>query len=175
MINYAKHDEEFHCVIKLVNGEEILGRAILTEDDGESLIFISAPVMVQTVMKELDDGRVVKAMGFANWMQMSDEDFYILREKDVLAVASMSREVIFMYEAYISDDDGDEDDERHAVADTALSHLLTEPHDERTARGEGQYRHQAEAKGSRVVYDGSRRALGIQVLKVHGDEEALYD
>ena len=123
MINYAKHDEEFHCVIKLVNGEEILGKAILTEDDNETLIFISAPVMVQTVMKELDDGRVVKAMGFANWMQMSDEDFYILREKDVLAVASMSREVIFMYEAYISDDDEDEDNEEKKVNNMRKSQL----------------------------------------------------
>ena len=33
MINYARHDEEFHGVIKLNNGEEILGKAILTEDN----------------------------------------------------------------------------------------------------------------------------------------------
>lgn len=53
-------------------------------------------------MKDLPDGKVVKAMGFANWMQMSDEEFFILREKDIVAIASMSKEVIFMYETFIS-------------------------------------------------------------------------
>ena len=46
MINYAKHDEEFHGIFKLVSGEEILAKAVLTEDKGESLIFISDPVSV---------------------------------------------------------------------------------------------------------------------------------
>ena len=44
-------------------------------------------------------------MGFCKWMQLSDEDFYIFREKDIITVSSMSKEVIFMYEAYISDED----------------------------------------------------------------------
>ena len=39
MINYAKHDEEFHGIFKLVSGEEILAKAVLTEDHGESLVF----------------------------------------------------------------------------------------------------------------------------------------
>ena len=32
MINYAKHDEEFHGIFKLVSGEEILAKAVMTED-----------------------------------------------------------------------------------------------------------------------------------------------
>ena len=39
-------------------------------------------------------------------MQFSDEDFYIVREKDILSVASMSRESILMYEAYLLGEDG---------------------------------------------------------------------
>ena len=111
MINYAKHDEEFHGVIKLSNGEEILAKAVLTEDEGETLIFVSSPVLIQHVMKDLPDGKVMKAMGFAKWMQMSDEEFFILREKDIITIASMSREVIFMYETFISDDEDTEDEE----------------------------------------------------------------
>jgi|TARA_Y100000004_G_scaffold89011_1_gene99866 hypothetical protein len=128
MINYARHDEEFHGVIKLNNGEEILGKAILTEDNGETLIFISEPVQIQNVMKELPDGKVVKAMGFSRWMQFSEEDFYILREKDVITVASMSNEVVFMYETYISDDGEDDDSRlkesrRHVTPDTKMGYL----------------------------------------------------
>ena len=105
MINYARHDEEFYGVFKLLNGEEVLGKAVLTEDNGESLVFIQDPVCTQIVTKELEDGRTVRGVGFAKWMQFSDEDFFILREKDILTVTSMSKEVSFLYEAFIMDDD----------------------------------------------------------------------
>ena len=105
MINYARHDEEFYAVIKLSNGEEVLGQAVLTEDEGETLVFISQPVQIQTITKELPDGKIVKGMGFAEWMQLSDEDFFILREKDIIAIAAMSKEVRYMYESYLDDDE----------------------------------------------------------------------
>ena len=47
------------------------------------------------------EGRNVRGVGFAKWMQFSDEDFYIIREKDVLTVSSMSKEITFMYEAFV--------------------------------------------------------------------------
>ena len=107
MINYARHDEEFYGVFKLLNGEEVLGKAVLTEDNGETLVFIQSPVCTQVITKETEDGRTVRGVGFAKWMQFSDEDFYILREKDILTVTSMSKEVSFMYEAFIiGEDDG---------------------------------------------------------------------
>jgi hypothetical protein len=105
MINYARHDEEFHAVIKLSNGEEVLGKAVLTEDEGESLVFITQPVQIQSITKELPDGKVVKGMGFTEWMQLSDEEFFILREKDIIAIAAMSKEVRFMYESYLDDEE----------------------------------------------------------------------
>lgn len=105
MINYAKHDEEFYGIFKLVNGEEVLGKAVATEDEGETLVFIQDPVSVHAVTKEIGDTKVVRGIGFAKWMQMSDEEFFILREKDIITVASMSREVVMMYEAYILGDE----------------------------------------------------------------------
>ena len=108
MISYAKHDEEFYGIFKLVSGDEVLGKAILTQDGAESLVFISDPVCVQIVTKETEDGKLTRGMGFTKWMQLSDEDFYIMREKDIITVSSMSREVIFMYESFISDEDPEE-------------------------------------------------------------------
>ena len=101
MINYAKHEEEFYGVFKLVSGEEVLGKAVLTEENGESLVFIQNPVCTLVVNKEIEDGRQVRGVGFAKWMQFSDEDFFIIREKDILSVSSMSKEVSFMYEAFV--------------------------------------------------------------------------
>ena len=80
MINYAKHDEEFHGIFKLVSGEEILAKAVMTEDKGESLLFISDPVSVQAITKEIGDQKIMRGMGFSRWIPMSDEEFYIIRE-----------------------------------------------------------------------------------------------
>lgn len=101
MINYARHDEEFYGIFKLDNGEEVVGKAILTEDGGESLVFIQDPVTIETFTREMDDGRVARGMGFAHWMQMSDEDFFIIRERNIVSLASLSSEYVLMYEAYI--------------------------------------------------------------------------
>ena len=105
-INYAKHEEEFYGVFKLVSGEEVLGRAVMTEDNGESLVFIQEPVCIQFIDKEISEKKLASAIGFSKWQQLSDEDFYIIREKDIITVSSMNKEVIFMYEAYIHGADG---------------------------------------------------------------------
>ena len=78
-INYAKHEEEFYGVFKLVSGEEVLGRAVLTEDQGESLVFIQEPVCIQFIDKEINEKKLARAIGFSKWQQLSDEDFYIIR------------------------------------------------------------------------------------------------
>ena len=101
MISYAKHEEEFYGVFKLVSGEEVLGKAVLTEDSGETLSFIQNPVSTIVLNNKDEQGRIARGIGFAKWMQFSDEDFYILREKDVLTVSSMSKEITFMYEAFV--------------------------------------------------------------------------
>ncbi|ADO98971.1 methylamine utilization protein [Prochlorococcus phage P-SSM7] len=101
MISYAKHEEEFYGVFKLVSGEEVLGKAVLTEDSGETLCFVQNPVSTVVINNKDDSGRNIRGVGFAKWMQFSDEDFYIIREKDVLTVSSMSKEISFMYEAFI--------------------------------------------------------------------------
>ena len=77
-INYAKHEEEFYGVFKLVSGEEVLGRAVLTEDQGESLVFIQEPVCIQFIDKEINEKKLARAIGFSKWQQLSDEDFYII-------------------------------------------------------------------------------------------------
>jgi uncharacterized protein YrrD len=101
MINYARHDEEFYGIFKLLNGEEVLGKAVLTEDDGETLAFVQDPVCINLITKEVGEHKIVRGMGFSKWMQLSDEEFFILREKDILTVASMSKEISILYDAYI--------------------------------------------------------------------------
>ena len=107
MINYAKHDEEFYGIFKLISGEEVLGKAVLTEDHDETLVFLQNPVALQIIHRDLDDEKVSRGIGFAKWQQLSDDDFFILREKDIISVSTMSKAVVLMYEAFImTDEDG---------------------------------------------------------------------
>jgi len=109
-INYAKHDEEFYGVFKLVTGEEILAKAVLTDENDETLVFLNDPVMIQVVEKQLGEGKMMRGMGFHKWMQLSDEEFFIIREKDIIAIAAMSKEVVLMYETYLANE-ADENNE----------------------------------------------------------------
>tara|TARA_B100001996_G_scaffold234201_1_gene180788 strand:+ start:117 stop:572 length:456 start_codon:yes stop_codon:yes gene_type:complete len=111
MITYAKHDEEFYGIFKLINGEEVLGKSVLTTEKDESLVFIQDPVSIQVIEKNMGENKLMRGIGFHKWMQLSDEEFFILREKDIVAVASMSKEVILMYETFLSTDGGLETNE----------------------------------------------------------------
>ena len=46
MINHVKHDEDFFGIFKLTNGEEVLAKAVVTQDQNESLCFLQDPVTV---------------------------------------------------------------------------------------------------------------------------------
>ena len=107
MISYCKHDEEFFGVFKLITGEEVLAKAVLSTEENctETLAFLQEPVCIQVINQELGKGKMMRGMGFHKWMQLSDEEFFILREKDIIAVASMNKEVVLMYETFLSQQD----------------------------------------------------------------------
>ena len=44
-------------------------------------------------------------MGFTKWMPMSDEEFFIVRDRDIITMGTMSKPIILMYEAFILGDD----------------------------------------------------------------------
>jgi len=41
------------------------------------------------------------AMGFIRWMNFSDEDFYVISEKDIMTIAPMSPSSIMMYKRWV--------------------------------------------------------------------------
>lgn len=103
MLNYIRHDEEFYFTCKLVSGEEIIGKGFAVEDNGITEIFISDPVELSVVTKSLNDGsgRGVKGISMNKWMEFSDEDFFILNEKDIMTIGGLSQEMTFMYDMFI--------------------------------------------------------------------------
>ena len=114
-INYAKHEEEFYGIFKLLNGEEILAKSVLSDDNGETICFLQDPVVIEIFNKEMGENKLLRGVGFHKWMQLSDEEFIIIREKDIVAVASMSKEVVLMYETYLSTNEGNETEEERKI------------------------------------------------------------
>ena len=111
--SYVKHDEEFFGVFKLVSGEEVLAKAVMATEDNceESIAFLQDPVCIQPINQDLGKGKIMRGLGFHRWMMLSDEEFFIIREKDILSVASMSKHIIGMYEKFLQDEYADKHQE----------------------------------------------------------------
>lgn len=108
MINYIRHDEEYYFLVKLVSGEQIVGKGFAVEDEGKTQLFISDPVEIEIVTKNLGKNSV-KGVGMNKWIQFSEEDFFIVNEKDIITVAGLSQEMIVMYEMFLKKSSPDKD------------------------------------------------------------------
>jgi hypothetical protein len=100
MINYIRHDEEFHFIAKLVSGESIIGKGFAIEQDGKTQIYCSDPLEIQVITRSSGNS-TVKGVSMNNWIEFSDEEFFILEEKDIMTIAGLSQEMIHMYELFV--------------------------------------------------------------------------
>ena len=101
MINYIRHDNEFYGIVKLVSGEEVMGNMIATNEDNCTMVYVSDPITPTLTPVEKPDGEMGMAAGFTKWMMFSEEDFYLIREPDVICVAPMSDDSIAMYRMWL--------------------------------------------------------------------------
>ena len=114
MINYIRHDHEFHGVAKLSSGEEVMGVMIAMKQDGQTLIFVQDPATPKEApMKRGDE--VGLAIGLVKWMMWSDEEFFILQEADIISVAPMSFPAQSMYKLWLRKEQGIDDDKNWQV------------------------------------------------------------
>jgi len=109
MINYIRHDHEFHGVAKLSSGEEVMGVMMAMKQDGQTLIFVQDPATPKEApMKRGDE--VGLAIGLVKWMMWSDEEFFILQEGDIISIAPMSFAATAMYKLWLRKEQGIDDD-----------------------------------------------------------------
>ena len=114
MINYIRHDHEFHGVAKLSSGEEVMGVMMAMKQDGQTLIFVQDPATPKEApMKRGDE--VGLAIGLVKWMMWSDEEFFILQEGDIISIAPMSFAATAMYKLWLRKEQGIDDDKNWQV------------------------------------------------------------
>ena len=93
--------EEFYCVLKLVSGEEIFSLISIDENDGDTLIVLQNPIIINFIHS--DKGSFIKVKP---WMETSTDDFFIIRpDKVITATESKDKKLIEIYEGYINEDD----------------------------------------------------------------------
>jgi len=95
--------EEFHAVLKLITGEEIFSLVSVDENDGDSIIMLSNPV----VMKMLSSpaGKYVKVKP---WLELPDQDLFLIKYDKIITMSEVTdKQMINFYNRYLNEDDID--------------------------------------------------------------------
>ena len=95
--------EEFHAVLKLITGEEIFSLVSVDENDGDSIIMLSNPV----IMKMLS-GPAGKYVKVKPWLELPDQDLFLIKNDKIITMSEVTDEqMIKFYTRYLNEDDID--------------------------------------------------------------------
>ena len=79
--------EEFYTVIKLVTGEEIFSLVSVDENDGDPIILLQDPVIMQ--IKSNHIGHYVK---IKPWLSIPTDDLYVLKFDKIVTMSEIKDE-----------------------------------------------------------------------------------
>ena len=96
--------EEFHAVLKLITGEEIFALVSVDENDGDSIIMLSNPV----IMKMLSSPAGGKYVKVKPWLELPDQDLFLIKYDKIITMSEVTDEqMIRFYTRYLNEDDID--------------------------------------------------------------------
>ena len=95
--------EEFYAVLKLITGEEIFSLVSVDENDGDSIIMLSNPVIMK--MMQSPAGQYVKVKP---WLELPDQDLFLIKYDKIITMSEVSdKQMIEFYNRYLNEDDID--------------------------------------------------------------------
>ena len=95
--------DEFHAVLKLITGEEIFSLVSVDENDGDSIIMLSNPVIMK--MMHSPAGQYVKVKP---WLELPDQDLFLIKYDKIVTMSEISdKQMIKFYNRYLNEDDID--------------------------------------------------------------------
>ena len=85
-------DEQFYAALKLITGEEVLARAMLTEENGEEIFILDDPIVVPEASK-LDPDLITAKSGLIprKWLNYGGDGLCIVYKKHVITVSEMDQ------------------------------------------------------------------------------------
>ena len=85
--------DEFHAVLKLITGEEIFSLVSVDENDGDSIIMLSNPVIMK--MLSSPAGKYVKVKP---WLELPDQDLFLIKyDKNTVDDKFMASIISFIF------------------------------------------------------------------------------
>lgn len=98
--------EEFYCSLKLVSGEEIFSLIVIDENDGDPIIVLQNPIMINVIDTPM--GSMIKV---DPWMKVPKDDIYMIKLDKVITMTEVTdHSIIQIYHRYNDDTDGEEID-----------------------------------------------------------------
>ena len=92
--------EDFYCILKLISGEEILSIVSVDENDGDPIVVLQNPVIMELVNRK--DVSYVKVRP---WMELPNDDFFMIKlDKIITMTETTDRNLIDVYTKYLNDD-----------------------------------------------------------------------
>tara|TARA_B100000214_G_C23893340_1_gene592879 strand:+ start:629 stop:1072 length:444 start_codon:yes stop_codon:yes gene_type:complete len=79
--------DEFVATIKLVTGEEILSKVVITNDHQEETIVLDNPLICQEVRSY--GANIPMGYKFEPWIKMSDEDVFIVHMTSIITMSEI--------------------------------------------------------------------------------------
>ena len=90
--------DEFHAVLKLITGEEIFALVSVDENDGDSIIMLSNPVIMK--MLSSPAGKYVKVKP---WLELPDQDLFLIKYDKIITMSEVTDEqMIKFYNRYLN-------------------------------------------------------------------------
>ena len=95
--------EEFYAALKLITGEEIFALVSVDENDGDSIIMLSNPVIMK--MMSSPTGQYVKVKP---WLELPDQDLFLIKYDKIVTMSEVTdKQMIKFYTRYLNEDDID--------------------------------------------------------------------
>jgi hypothetical protein len=93
--------DDFYCVLKLVSGEELLSIVSVDENDGDPIVVLQNPVIM-----ELVDRKDVSYVKVRPWMELPNDDFFMVKlDKIITMTETTDKKLIDVYTKYLNNDD----------------------------------------------------------------------
>ena len=90
--------DEFHAVLKLITGEEIFALVSVDENDGDSIIMLSNPVIMKMIYGP--HGQYVK---IRPWLDLPNEDLFLIKYDKIITMSEVSDENLIICLSVTSD------------------------------------------------------------------------
>jgi hypothetical protein len=91
-------EDDFYATIKLKNGEEIFAKVAASEEEEQTILLITNPIIVH----QFNGRGNVQGYRLEPWLKTTKEDMFVINMNDVLTMSESSDiEMIMMYQSFV--------------------------------------------------------------------------